>query len=142
MNIRNWLNRKAALGRTRGRLENLAFSDVVQMMTLGGKTGCILVKTGDRRGEAWFEKGRLRHAGGQGTAGEDAFCRMVGWERGEFEILHGEVTCTPSMDCDPMHLLMEGARRMDEEKRDRKRIRPNRPARLKKLMAAWVRDEA
>jgi hypothetical protein len=138
MDIRRYLKKKPTLNRTRGRLENLAFVDVVQLMTLGAKTGCIILRHGDIRGEAWFENGRLRHAGVQGTAGEDAFCGMLGWETGEFEILHGALANMPSMDCDPIHLLMRGAKKLDELVWD-STVKPvKRPPRAP---GAWRRPE-
>jgi len=138
MDIRRYLKKKPTLNRTRGRLENFAFVDVVQLMTLSAKTGCIILKHGDVRGEAWFENGRLRHAGVQGTAGEDAFCRMVGWEDGEFEILHGALANMPSMDCDPMYLLMRGVTMLDESTWNSDIEPTKRPVRNPR---AWRRPE-
>ena len=124
MGIRRYLKKKPTQDRTCGRLENLAFVDVVQMMMMGSKTGCIILKHNERRGEAWFEKGRLRHAGGGGMAGEDAFCAMIGWETGEFEILHDVRANMPSMNCDPMALLMRGAKSLDEEAVQESDVKP------------------
>jgi hypothetical protein len=138
MNIRRYMKKKPTLDRTRGRLENLAFVDVVQIMTMSGKTGCIILKNDDTRGEAWFENGRLRHAGSKGVAGEDAFCSMMAWESGEFEILHGALANMPSMDCDPMHLLMLGARRLDESVWESSVKPVKEPARVP---GAWRRPE-
>jgi hypothetical protein len=138
MDIRRYLKKKPKLNRTRGRLENLAFVDVVQLMTMSGKTGCIILKDDDTRGEAWFENGRLRHAGSQGVAGEDAFCSMMAWESGEFEIMHGELANMPSMDCDPMYLLMRGAKRLDESVWESSHKPINQPARAS---GVWRRPE-
>ena len=47
--------------------------------------------------------------------GEEAFFRMLRWTQGEFTIEHGVRGKHRSVNSDPMFLLMEGLRLMDEE---------------------------
>lgn len=106
--------KKQRPSRTTGRLEDLSFADLAQLMALGGKTGCIRITDGEFRGEAWFENGRLRHARTTGSTGEQAFMALVGWTSGSFQIAHGMVAYRPRMDHDAMHLLMKSMKEMDE----------------------------
>ena len=108
------VRKKQRPSRTTGRLEDLSFADLAQLMALGGKTGCIRITDGEFRGEAWFEDGRLRHARTNGSSGEQAFMALVGWTSGSFQIAHGMVAYRPGMDHDAMHLLMKSMKEMDE----------------------------
>ena len=49
-------------------------------------------------------------------AGEDAFYTMLRWNTGDFVIEHGIRGKQRTIDCDPMFLLMEGLRLLDEER--------------------------
>ena len=101
--------------RTTGSLEDLSFAELAQLMTLGGKTGCIRICDGDFSGEAWFVDGRLRHARTiHNLTGEEAFTALVRWTSGKFKIAHGMVPYRPSMDHDAMHLLMKCMKEIDE----------------------------
>ncbi len=100
--------------RTTGNLEDLSFSELAQIMALGGKTGCVRIVDGNFRGEAWFVDGRLRHARTLNVAGEEAFTALVRWTSGSFQITHGLVPYRPGMDHDPMHLLMQSLQELDE----------------------------
>ena len=108
------VRRKQPRRRTTGRLEDLSFAELTQLMALGGKTGCIRITDGEFRGEAWFVGGRLRHARTNGSSGEQAFMAMVGWTSGSFLIAHEMVAYRPKMDHDAMHLLMKSMKEMDE----------------------------
>ena len=108
------VRRKKNQHRTSGSLEDLSFAELAQLMTLGGKTGCIRITDGEFRGEAWFEDGRLRHARCNGSTCEQAFMALVGWTSGTFQIAHGMVAYRPKMNHDTMHLLMKSVKEMDE----------------------------
>jgi response regulator RpfG family c-di-GMP phosphodiesterase len=97
-----------------GDLENLSLPDIVQTLTIGMKTACVSVASGDRNGKIWFENGVPRHAQTNGSEGDDAFFEMVRWSTGEFVIEHGIRSKHRTLQHDAMFLLMEGLRLMDE----------------------------
>lgn len=100
--------------RLRGRLESLSLSEIVQTVTLGRKTGRLVLRSGKRKGRIWFEEGKVRHAETGSAHGEQAFISMVGWTAGDFVLTDGKRTDRKTLDQDAMVLVMEGLRRLDE----------------------------
>lgn len=99
---------------TAGALEDLELSEIVQVIVVGRKTGCVVVTTAESAGSIWFVKGRAVHARTQSAVGEAAFYQMMTWETGKFTIEH-DVTCRKaSIDQDTTFLVLEGMRLRDE----------------------------
>jgi len=110
----------AAGGGVMGDLRNLSIPDIVQTLHLGLKTACVTIRRADgaEQGKIFFENGRIRHCEVGTLSGEEAFYRLVRWQEGPFVITHGTTTPLRTVQADEMQLVMEGLRRMDEEKRD------------------------
>lgn len=98
-----------------GELENLSLPDIIQTLTIGMKTACVSLASNDRSGKIWFDNGVPKHAHTDTLEGEHAFYEMVRWSTGEFVIEHGVRSKQISLSQDPMYLLMEGLRLMDEQ---------------------------
>ena len=79
------------------------------------KTALVTITNGKQTGTIWMEEGSVCHAEMQDFRGEAAFYQMVRWNEGEFSIEHGVSSKVRSVDADPMFLLMEGLRLLDEE---------------------------
>ncbi|HKQ61794.1 MAG TPA: HD domain-containing phosphohydrolase [Candidatus Polarisedimenticolaceae bacterium] len=103
-----------------GDLEQFHFTDLVQTLVIGMKTACLSLTSGEHSGKIWFENGTARHAQTDGVEGEAAFYAMVRWNTGEFVIEHGVRSTQATLEHDPMFLLMEGLRLMDEDAREDK----------------------
>ena len=101
-----------------GDLKNLGIPDIVQTLHLGLKTACVRVKGKDDEGKIWFENGRIRHCELGSLVGEQAFYEMLRWQEGPFVIAHGQGTTLRTIEMDEMQLMMEGLRRLDEEKKE------------------------
>ncbi len=102
-----------------GDLKNLGVSDIVQTLHLGLKTACVTLKgAAGEEGRIYFENGRIRHCEVGKLSGEDAFYRLLYWQEGPFVIAHGQTTHLRTIAMDEMQLMMEGMRRMDEEKKE------------------------
>ncbi|MCL5966654.1 MAG: response regulator [Deltaproteobacteria bacterium] len=103
-----------------GDLRNLSIPDIVQTLHLGLKTACVTVRKADVKeaGRIFFENGRIRHCELGKLSGEEAFYRLIRWQEGPFVIAHGQTTSLRTIQMDEMQLVMEGLRRMDEEKKD------------------------
>lgn len=115
--------RKGATGATQaagvvGDLKNLGIPDIVQTLHLGLKTACVRVTGKDGEGKIWFENGRIRHAELGSLSGELAFYEMLRWQEGPFVIAHAQSTKLRTIEMDEMQLMMEGLRRLDEERKD------------------------
>ena len=105
--------RKTGRG-TLGNLESLGLPEIIQSLTLGRRTARLSMTSSGRWGHIWLEEGVATHAQTHTLTGELAFFEMVGWKTGQF-LLEPEVhTDARSLDHDPMFLIMEGSRRLDE----------------------------
>ena len=98
-----------------GRIENLGLPDIVQILSMGMKTACVTLTSGKRVGRIWFREGVISHAQEQDQSGEEAFFEMLRWRRGTFDIRHGIRAKSTTVENDPMFLVMEGLRRIDED---------------------------
>jgi putative nucleotidyltransferase with HDIG domain len=101
-----------------GDLKNLGIPEIVQTLHLGLKTACVSIKGPIGEGRIFFENGRIRHAERGPVSGEDAFYEMLRWQEGPFTIAHGQSTKLRTIEMDEMQLMMEGLRRLDEEKKE------------------------
>ena len=101
-----------------GDLKNLGIPDIVQTLHLGLKTACVLLKAGQHdEGRIYFTNGRISHCEVENLAGEEAFYRLLRLQEGTFVITHGQTTKKRTIDMDEMQLILEGFRRLDEEKK-------------------------
>src|SRR3990172_5166749 len=102
-----------------GDLRNLGIPEIVQTLHLGLKTACVALKTGERdQGRIYFTNGRLSHCETGSLAGEEAFYRLLRLQEGSFVIMHGQTTKKRTIDMDEMQLILEGFRRIDEERKE------------------------
>jgi len=101
-----------------GDLKNLGLPDIAQTLHLGLKTACVRLQGKGGEGRIWFENGRIRHCELGDLAGESAFYEMLRWQEGPFVIAHGQTTKLRTVEMDEMQLMMEGLRRLDEEKKE------------------------
>jgi putative nucleotidyltransferase with HDIG domain len=102
-----------------GDLKNLGIPEIVQTLHLGLKTACVSIKGKDGgEGRIFFENGRIRHVEMGSLTGDAAFYEMLRWQEGPFVIAHGQSTKLRTIEMDEMQLMMEGLRRLDEEKKE------------------------
>lgn len=110
--------RGAGLKRARrgitGQLDHMSLPDIVQTLTIGMKTAVVALNQGDLEGRIWLRDGAVVHAKCGETQGEAAFHAMVRWQTGTFAIEHGVKSRRTTIECDPMFLIMEAMRLMDE----------------------------
>jgi response regulator RpfG family c-di-GMP phosphodiesterase len=97
-----------------GSLDNLSLPDIVQTLTMGMKTALVAVSHDDQTGRIYFRDGAVVHAKCGELQGEAAFHAMARWKTGEFAIEHGVKSRRTTIECDPMYLVMEAMRLMDE----------------------------
>jgi hypothetical protein len=100
----------------KGTLSELALSDLIEVISLGGKSGRLQIAGGDGEQAATlsFKDGRLINASAGALQGERAFYAVLAFREGSFffdtEADPGEET----LDLPTGTLLMEGMRRVDE----------------------------
>src|SRR2546423_7961 len=102
----------------RGNLSEASLPDVLQLLAMGRKSGCLTLQVDQESGSIYFENGRISNASvrGRGLEADDAVFVMFNWTRGAFSFDPG-VFPPPDVarvSVDPQELLLEGARRVDE----------------------------
>ena len=107
-----------------GDLAELPLSDLVEMTSVGGKTGRLVLfdEEGAVAGELAFRGGRLVGARSGELTAEKAFYALLGLRTGSFDF-----DPTAELDEDAFNLateslLIEGMRRLDETSRLRRRL--------------------
>ena len=99
-----------------GSIQELPVPDIIQLVSVSGKTGMFMLVRGAERGYIYLRNGRIVHAELGGVTGEEAVYALAIWSTGDFQFTPGKETETASIDKTNTSLLMEAARRLDEWK--------------------------
>ncbi len=99
-----------------GDLGELALSDLIEMTSLGGKTGRLVLRDseGELAGELAFRDGRLVGASYGHLKAEKAFYGLLDLREGSFVFDSETPVDDESCNLQTASLLMEGMRRIDE----------------------------
>jgi len=98
-----------------GTLKNIQINDLIQMCCLSMATIAIRVAKSPHQGIIYIEDGDVVHAVCGVTTGEEAFYTILGWASGSFETIDATHDGDHTVDKSHEFLLMEAARRADEE---------------------------
>jgi len=103
----------------KGLLAELPLSDLIEMTSLGGKTGRLTLfdEEGAVAGELAFRDGRLVGAVCGALRAEKAFYALLALKDGSFDFDSAAALTGASCDLRTESLLMEGMRRLDELRR-------------------------
>lgn len=107
-----------------GELEQMSVTDLLQAMEMGKKTGRLVIQGDGVIGQMVFAGGRVIDANTGEIRGEEAVYRILGWDRGAFEIHFGSQDVTATIDQTTEDLLMEGMRRLDQWARVSEQLPP------------------
>jgi hypothetical protein len=99
-----------------GSISELPVPDIIQLVSVSGKTGMFLLLRGAERGSIYLRNGRIVHAEVDGVSGEEAVYALAIWSTGDFQFTPGKEIETVTIDKTNTSLLMEAARRLDEWK--------------------------
>ena len=99
-----------------GSIQELPVPDIIQLVSVSGKTGMFTLVRGVERGYIYLQNGRMVHAKIGELVGEEAIYALAIWSSGEFQFTPGEEPETPTIEKSNTSLLMEAARRLDEWK--------------------------
>ena len=102
----------------RGSLTEASLPDVLQLLAMGRKTGCLGLTYANNFGYIYFNDGSISHASivNRGLGTEEAVYLLFTWTQGTFNFEPGATPDeeVPLQSVDPQSLLLEGARRVDE----------------------------
>lgn len=98
----------------KGRLEDMAVADLIQLNCQDRKEAKVELKSGAKKAELFFKDGNVVHATLDDMQGEEVVYNLLGWEAGSFD-LKAEVSSPEiSITREWSTLLLEGMRRLDE----------------------------
>jgi hypothetical protein len=97
-----------------GSLSELSLPDVIQMVSVSGKTGVFSVARHDELGKIFLRDGQIVDAVVGALRGDNAVYEMAIWAEGDFTFNPGEETETVTIHLSNANLMMEAARRLDE----------------------------
>jgi hypothetical protein len=99
-----------------GSLKELPVPDIVQLMSVSGKTGVFTLVRGGDRGYIYLKNGQMVHSQIGDVSGEEAIYALAIWSSGDFQFTPNEETDENTIHKSNTSLLMEAARRLDEWK--------------------------
>jgi hypothetical protein len=97
-----------------GSLSELHLPDIIQLVSVSGKTGVFRLIDAEHKGDIWLHEGRIVHAELEDLTGEEAVYALAIWRTGEFRFEAGIPSPRQSIQKSNTNLLMEAARRLDE----------------------------
>jgi hypothetical protein len=99
-----------------GSIQELPVPDIIQLVSVSGKTGMFMLVRGTERGYIYLRNGRIVHAELGGLSGEEAVYALAIWSTGDFQFTPGKEIDSVTIEKTNTSLLMEAARRLDEWK--------------------------
>src|SRR5512141_2226448 len=97
-----------------GSLKELPLPDIIQLVSVSGKTGKFTLTRDGERGLIYLKNGQMIHAQVSELIGEEAIYALAIWNHGEFQFSPGEEPQQQTITKSNTNLLMEAARRLDE----------------------------
>jgi hypothetical protein len=99
-----------------GSLKELPVPDIVQLMSVSGKTGVFTLTRGPERGFIYLKNGQMVHSRLGEVTGEEAVYALAIWSSGDFQFSPNDESDEHTITKSNTSLLMEAARRLDEWK--------------------------
>lgn len=97
-----------------GSLKELPLPDIIQLVSVSGKTGKFTLTRDADRGSIFLKGGQMVHAAVGDLVGEEAIYALAIWNHGEFQFEANEESPQQTITKSNTNLLMEAARRLDE----------------------------
>src|SRR5256885_4053491 len=107
-----------------GSVGDLGLVDLFNSLETWQKSAVVHCEDGERTARVWVQSGQVIDAEVETLAGEAAFYRLLGWEKGSFRVEFGSIARTPRTEAGTQALLLEGMRRIDEAARLVDRLPP------------------
>lgn len=97
-----------------GSLKELPLPDIIQLVSVSGKTGKFTLTRETDRGFIFLKGGQMVHASVGDLVGEEAIYSLAIWNSGDFQFTPGDEPERQTITKSNTNLLMEAARRLDE----------------------------
>lgn len=100
-----------------GNVKTFSIPEIIQTLALNRRTGTLAIMDKHAKAEVHFQTGSITEVALENLEGEEALYRLLKWEEGQFQFQPAEAVPTArKITKDTMQLLMEGLRRLDEER--------------------------
>jgi CheY-like chemotaxis protein len=103
--------------KTVGRLAGVTIFGFLQLLEVERKTVLIAVRSAGEEGRLYFDAGALVHAENRWSRGLDAVYEIIGWPDPHLEVFYQRTSRERTIQDPLQHVLMEGARLLDESNR-------------------------
>lgn len=100
----------------RGNLKDMSVADLIQHTCEDRKTALLTIQHSSQKVILFFQDGNVVHAALGDQTGEEVVYQILLWEEGSFELEMGVKPPKTTISRNWSGLLLEGARRLDEEK--------------------------
>jgi hypothetical protein len=97
-----------------GSLKELPLPDIIQLVSVSGKTGKFTLTRDSDHGLIFLKNGQMVHASVGELFGEEAIYALAIWNSGEFQFTPNDEPERQTISKSNTNLLMEAARRLDE----------------------------
>jgi len=97
-----------------GSLSELPLPDVIQLVSVSGKTGAFDIQSSEAEGRIFLRDGQIVDAVVGQLRGDSAVYEMAMWSQGTFSFNPGEESEQVTIQTSNASLMMEAARRLDE----------------------------
>jgi hypothetical protein len=97
-----------------GSLSELPLPDVIQLVSVSGKTGAFEIQGDEAEGKIFLRDGQIVDALVGRLRGDSAVYEMAIWSQGKFSFHPGEESDQVTIHMSNANLMMEAARRFDE----------------------------
>jgi hypothetical protein len=98
----------------RGDLAKIPLFAVLQMLEMGGQSGCLSVESSAGDCAMWLISGRVVHAETAKQRGMEAAFELAQIESGRFEFAPGSPAPEQSFECSVTEVILEASRLLDE----------------------------
>ena len=99
-----------------GSLQDFEITDILQLIHMNKKEGCLEITTEDDKGYIFVQNGIVMHSYTNDREGENAIQRILMWTDGDFEFIPDKKSDKKSIEVPIQHLMLEAARKIDEWK--------------------------
>lgn len=101
-----------------GSLKDMTVIDLIQHNCIEQKTAWLMLTHNGQTAEIYFHSGNITHAVYGDLAGEEAIYKIIDWEDGEFLLEAGVTSTQQTVTHKWSAILLEGARRLDEQSQE------------------------
>lgn len=97
-----------------GKLEDMSFTDMIQILSAGAKNMEVTLKRPGQEGQVFLREGNVIHAATDTLQGDEAFYELMKWREGSFTTKPCTTFPAATIQASTTSLLMEGSRLSDE----------------------------